>query len=141
MRKPLLHDLRSLGIPLDNVEGMTIGPQLPDGRSSLVLVSDNTSPQASSRSSCYSPSTDGVQGLGTRPSPLAADPETTAPSRGALAGPFGEIGATAVGYTSPWFDHLRKMACAFFANAEIASSGVALSWATSANICGMRNVL
>ena len=29
------------GIPLDNVEGMTLGPQLPDGRRSLVLVSDN----------------------------------------------------------------------------------------------------
>ena len=29
------------GIPLDNVEGMTLGPKLPDGRQSLVLVSDN----------------------------------------------------------------------------------------------------
>ena len=34
-------DLGSLGIPLDNVEGMTLGPKLPDGRQSLVLVSDN----------------------------------------------------------------------------------------------------
>jgi 3-phytase len=41
VRKTLLLDLRTLGIPLDNVEGMTIGPKLPDGRSSLVLVSDN----------------------------------------------------------------------------------------------------
>jgi 3-phytase len=40
-RKTLLLDLRTLGIPLDNVEGMTIGPNLPDGRRSLVLVSDN----------------------------------------------------------------------------------------------------
>jgi len=39
--KTLLLDLRTLGIPLDNVEGMTIGPKLPDGRQSLVLVSDN----------------------------------------------------------------------------------------------------
>jgi 3-phytase len=39
--KALLLDLDTLGIPLDNVEGMTIGPTLPDGRSSLVLVSDN----------------------------------------------------------------------------------------------------
>ena len=31
----------TLGIPLDNVEGMTLGPKLPDGRQSLVLVSDN----------------------------------------------------------------------------------------------------
>jgi len=39
--KTLLLDLDTLGIPLDNVEGMTIGPRLPDGRRSLVLVSDN----------------------------------------------------------------------------------------------------
>jgi hypothetical protein len=39
--KRLLLDLRTLGIPLDNVEGMTLGPRLPDGRQSLVLVSDN----------------------------------------------------------------------------------------------------
>jgi hypothetical protein len=39
--KTLLLDLDTLGIPLDNVEGMTIGPNLPDGRRSLVLVSDN----------------------------------------------------------------------------------------------------
>jgi hypothetical protein len=40
-RKTLLLDLRTLGLPLDNVEGMTIGPDLPDGRRSVVLVSDN----------------------------------------------------------------------------------------------------
>jgi len=34
-------DLEALALPLDNVEGMTIGPTLPDGRRSLVLVSDN----------------------------------------------------------------------------------------------------
>jgi 3-phytase len=39
--KALLLDLRTLGIPLDNVEGMAIGPTLPDGRRSLILVSDN----------------------------------------------------------------------------------------------------
>jgi hypothetical protein len=39
--KSLLLDLRTLGIPLDNLEGMTLGPRLPDGRRSLVLVSDN----------------------------------------------------------------------------------------------------
>lgn len=39
--KTLLFDLDSLGIPLDNVEGLTLGPRLPDGRQSLVLVSDN----------------------------------------------------------------------------------------------------
>lgn len=41
VEKTLLLDLRTLEIPLDNVEGMTIGPDLPDGRRSLVLVSDN----------------------------------------------------------------------------------------------------
>ena len=41
VQKTLLLDLRTLGLPLDNVEGMTIGPTLPDGRRSLVLVSDN----------------------------------------------------------------------------------------------------
>jgi hypothetical protein len=40
-RKELLLDLGALGIPLGNVEGMTLGPVLPDGRQSLVLVSDN----------------------------------------------------------------------------------------------------
>ena len=40
-RKTLLLNLDALGIPLDNVEGMTYGPRLRDGRRSLVLVSDN----------------------------------------------------------------------------------------------------
>ena len=41
VKKTLLLDLDDLGIPLDNVEGMTFGPDLADGRRSLVLVSDN----------------------------------------------------------------------------------------------------
>jgi len=41
VEKTLLLDLDTLGIPLDNVEGMTFGPDLPDGRRSLILVSDN----------------------------------------------------------------------------------------------------
>jgi hypothetical protein len=40
-QKRLLLDLDELGIPLDNVEGLTFGPRLPDGRRSVVLVSDN----------------------------------------------------------------------------------------------------
>ncbi|MGZ8647207.1 MAG: esterase-like activity of phytase family protein [Solirubrobacteraceae bacterium] len=40
-RKKLVLDLDELGIPLDNVEGLTFGPRLPDGRRSVVLVSDN----------------------------------------------------------------------------------------------------
>jgi hypothetical protein len=39
--KSLLLNLDALGIPLDNVEGMTFGPSLPNGRRALVLVSDN----------------------------------------------------------------------------------------------------
>ena len=41
VEKTLLLDLDELGIPLDNLEGMTFGPDLPDGRRSLILVSDN----------------------------------------------------------------------------------------------------
>jgi hypothetical protein len=40
-RKTLLLDLDELGIPLDNVEGLTFGPRLRDGRQTLVLVSDD----------------------------------------------------------------------------------------------------
>lgn len=39
--KQLLLDLQELGIYLDNLEGMTFGPRLPDGNKSLILVSDN----------------------------------------------------------------------------------------------------
>lgn len=40
-RKTLLLDLADTGIPLENFEGMAFGPQLPDGRRTLVLVSDD----------------------------------------------------------------------------------------------------
>jgi hypothetical protein len=41
VRKKLLLNLAELGITLDNLEGMTLGPRLPDGTQSLLLVSDN----------------------------------------------------------------------------------------------------
>lgn len=41
IRKTLLLDLRSLGISLDNLEGMTLGPKFADGSQSLILISDN----------------------------------------------------------------------------------------------------
>jgi hypothetical protein len=41
IRKQLVANLNDLGIPLDNLEGMTLGPTLPDGNPSLILVSDN----------------------------------------------------------------------------------------------------
>jgi hypothetical protein len=39
--KTLLLDLDTLGIPLDNVEGMAFGPKLRGGKRTLLLVSDN----------------------------------------------------------------------------------------------------
>jgi hypothetical protein len=41
VRKKLLLNLKQLDIRLDNLEGMTLGPRLPDGSQSLLLVSDN----------------------------------------------------------------------------------------------------
>jgi hypothetical protein len=41
VQKTLLLNLKGLGLTLDNIEGMTLGPRLPDGRQSLLLVSDN----------------------------------------------------------------------------------------------------
>lgn len=41
IRKKLVLDLATLGIKLDNLEGMAIGPRLADGSSSLILVSDD----------------------------------------------------------------------------------------------------
>lgn len=41
LRKKLLLDLADLGIYLDNLEGMTVGPRLPDGSRSLLLISDD----------------------------------------------------------------------------------------------------
>jgi len=39
--KALFFDLDALGITLDNLEGLTFGPTLPDGRRSVLIVSDN----------------------------------------------------------------------------------------------------
>ena len=39
--KRLLLDLATLGIRLDNLEGMTWGPRLPNGHRSLVMISDD----------------------------------------------------------------------------------------------------
>nr|WP_256251156.1 esterase-like activity of phytase family protein [Mycobacterium malmoense] len=40
MTKTLAVDLSTTS-PVDNIEGITLGPKLPDGRQSVVLVSDN----------------------------------------------------------------------------------------------------
>jgi hypothetical protein len=39
--KKLLLDFATLNLPLDNIEGLTFGPNLADGRRSLIVVSDN----------------------------------------------------------------------------------------------------
>ncbi len=44
--KRLVFSFDDLGIPIDNIEGMTFGPRLDDGRSSLVIVSDNNFSQS-----------------------------------------------------------------------------------------------
>ena len=41
LKKKLLLDLSELGIDLDNLEGISLGPHLSDGSQSLVLVSDD----------------------------------------------------------------------------------------------------
>ncbi|MEL6927800.1 MAG: esterase-like activity of phytase family protein [Cyanobacteria bacterium J06600_6] len=41
LKKELLFDLSDLDIYLDNLEGMTEGPRLPDGSRSLLLISDD----------------------------------------------------------------------------------------------------
>lgn len=40
-QKRLLFDFAELGLTLDNIEGITLGDTLPDGRRSLIVVSDN----------------------------------------------------------------------------------------------------
>lgn len=41
VHKTLLFDLDALGIVLDNLEGLTLGPTLADGRQTVLIVSDN----------------------------------------------------------------------------------------------------
>lgn len=41
IRKKLLLNLNSLGIKLDNLEGITFGPTLADGSKSIIIISDN----------------------------------------------------------------------------------------------------
>lgn len=41
IQKQLVVNIADLGIEPDNLEGMTLGPRLPDGSQSLILISDN----------------------------------------------------------------------------------------------------
>ena len=74
--RKLLLDLGELGVPLDNLEGMTFGPPLADGRRSLLLVADdNFSDEQTTLFLAFAlsaepPSIPAIQGAGHR-SPLA----------------------------------------------------------------------
>jgi hypothetical protein len=41
LKKKLVLNLKDLGIELDNLEGMTLGPKLKDGSQTLILISDD----------------------------------------------------------------------------------------------------
>ncbi|WP_066378421.1 MULTISPECIES: esterase-like activity of phytase family protein [unclassified Anabaena] len=41
VQKKLILDLRTINAPLDNIEGLTFGARLPDGKRALILISDN----------------------------------------------------------------------------------------------------
>lgn len=41
IQKKLLLNMDTLGFYIDNIEGITLGPKLPNGHASLILVSDN----------------------------------------------------------------------------------------------------
>ena len=41
VKKQLILNFNELGIAIDNLEGMTFGPKLPDGTQSLIFISDN----------------------------------------------------------------------------------------------------
>jgi hypothetical protein len=41
LKKQLVLNLKQLKIPLENLEGMTLGPRLQDGSQSLIVISDN----------------------------------------------------------------------------------------------------
>jgi endonuclease/exonuclease/phosphatase family metal-dependent hydrolase len=76
VRKAEWIDLGDLGVPLDNLEGMALGPTLPDGRRVLVLVADENFDPAAQRALMLAfavgvepVSIAGVQGAGHR-SPL-----------------------------------------------------------------------
>ena len=47
LHKKLLLDLNELGIPLQRLDGMTLGPKLPEGGQSLILMSNDTDDTAS----------------------------------------------------------------------------------------------
>lgn len=78
--KKLLFDLDDLGIPLDNIEGITWGPTLEDGSRSLILVSDNN----------FTPGTQFTQFLAFRIPSAVPEPATWAMM---IAG-FGFVGVT-----------------------------------------------
>jgi hypothetical protein len=41
INKKLILNMDNLGIYIDNIEGVTFGPTLPDGKRSLIFIADN----------------------------------------------------------------------------------------------------
>ncbi len=78
--KKLLYNLDDLGIPLDNIEGISWGPTLEDGSRALILVSDNN----------FTPGTQFTQFLAFRIPAAVPEPATWAMM---IAG-FGLVGVT-----------------------------------------------
>jgi predicted extracellular nuclease len=60
MRKTQIVDVADLGIAADNIEGLSFGPVLPDGRPSLVLVADNNFQPAVQRNQVLVLAVDGI---------------------------------------------------------------------------------
>jgi 3-phytase len=63
-QKRLLLDFADLGLTLDNIEGITLGETLPDGRRSLIVVSDNNfSPTQQTQVLAFAIETDTIPGV------------------------------------------------------------------------------
>jgi hypothetical protein len=76
--KRLLLDLGSLGLELDNLEGMTFGPPLADGRRSLVLISDdNFNPAQKTQVLAFAVLATAGDGNGPPAGPQTVDPASS----------------------------------------------------------------
>jgi len=60
MEKEPVADLADLGVDPDNIEGMSFGPVLPDGRPSLILVADNNFQPSVQRNQLLVMAVDGI---------------------------------------------------------------------------------
>ncbi len=69
----LIADVADLGVEPDNIEGLAIGPRLPDGRTSLVLIADNNFQPSVQRNQLLVLAVDGINPPegGRRPATIA----------------------------------------------------------------------